>query len=141
MNNIKILNIKTIAENMKKKVQSFELNPLDISIAQMQMNLQKRLPLEVPEHGDFAPVVEKFVSKDPTMNISSVKIVCKKSDKEAPKQKLRTLEISIESKTGADVYKCVIADGDKKSITDIVKEKDFFTLCKTIALDVDNLIK
>ena len=62
MNNIKILNIKTIAENMKKKVQSFELNPLDISIAQMQMNLQKRLPLEVPEHGDFAPVVEKFVS-------------------------------------------------------------------------------
>ena len=61
---------------MSDKKISFEVNPLDVNLAKIQYSLISRCEREVPENGDFAPVVEEYESKDPTKDLSNVKICC-----------------------------------------------------------------
>ena len=68
-------NKELIKNNYNNQKIKFEVNPLDVSLAEIQFNLLKRLEREMPEYGDFAPVIEKYESKDPTKNISTVRIL------------------------------------------------------------------
>ena len=86
MNVIKLNSIKSAVKNIQTKKVGFDVNPLDIGLAEIQMNLIKRLEREIPEHGAFATVVEKFESKNPMMDISTIEVACKFLDKDVPKK-------------------------------------------------------
>ena len=132
---MKEINLNEIINNLNIEQCEFKIDPLDINIAKIQFNLQKRLPAEISEADNYSTIIEKYVSKDPTLNIKSIEIKCNKSDV----KNSNTLEIIILNKNKNE-YKCIIAKGDKKNINSIIKEKDFFRLCKTIALYVNNLV-
>lgn len=146
MNN-KIFNNKNINEiintgrnikNMNKP--KFEVNPLDINIAKMQFNLQNRLEKEVPDYGDFAPVVEKYNSKDPTKNFSEVKVLCKHL-KEDKTNKQRALELNVTDKKTLDEYSYTLAKGQKNDIIDAIHDNKFFEVCKNVINQIDEKIK
>lgn len=42
-----------------RPIRRFRANPLDVDLNIMQEKMRQRCELEVSEHGDFAPVVEK----------------------------------------------------------------------------------
>lgn len=141
---MKLINLNTIesaAKYIKTKKVGFELNPLDMNIAKMQFDLQKRAIREIPEHGDFAPVIEKYLSKDPTLNISQIEIFCKFLNKDVPKKTQRTLEINVADKSGLNTYNYVLATGDKNEIIEALNKNNFLEICKSVALSVDEGIK
>ena len=141
MNTIKLNSIKSAVKNIQNKKVGFEVNPLDIGLAEIQMNLIKRLEREIPEHGDFATVVEKFELKNPMLDISNIEVVCKFLNKDVPKKTQRTLEINVTDKSGINTFNYVIANGDKSEILNAVHQKDFFRICKSVAMNVDEGVK
>ena len=141
MNTIKLNSIKSAVKNIQNKKVGFEVNPLDIGIAEIQMNLIKRLEREIPEHGDFATIVEKFESKNPMLDISNIEVVCKFLNKDVPKKTQRSLEINITDKSGVNTFNYVIANGDKAEILNTINQKDFFRICKSVAMNVNEGVK
>jgi len=139
MNYIKVDKVKQIITKTAKP--GFEVNPLDVNLAKIQFNLTKRLEREIPEHGDFAQVVERYISKDPTLNISTIEVLCKKSNIESKKDMLRTLVLNISDKASINTYSCELINGEKTEIIKAVNSKDFFETCKAIVLEVEKRIK
>lgn len=139
MIHIKPDKIKQIIAKSAKPI--FEANPLDVNLAKIQFSLAKRLEREIPEHGDFAKVVERYISKDPTLNISTIEVLCRKSNIESKKDMLRTLELNITDKAGINTYSCELINGDKNEILKAVNEKSFFETCKALVLEVEKGVK
>lgn len=139
MSYIKVDKIKQIIAKTAKPV--FEVNPLDVNLAKIQFNLTKRLEREIPEHGDFAQIVERYISKDPTLNISTIEVLCKKSNIESKKDMLRTLVLNISDKANINTYSCELLNGEKSEIIKAVNDKNFFETCKAIVLEVEKRIK
>ena len=44
----------------------FEVTPLDVNLAKIQMNLEKRTMQELPDSGNFGAIIEKFELFNPT---------------------------------------------------------------------------
>ena len=120
---------------------TFEVKPLDINIAKAQYNLIERLEREVPEYGDFAPVIEKFTLKSPRMEVGDVQITCS-NVKESETNLERVLKLTVSAgknpKNGIGVK---LASGKKTEILDIVKDKAFFEKVKSIVLNIDETLK
>ena len=125
---------------IKNKKVGFEINPLDVGIARIQFNLQKNLERLIPEHGDFSPIVEKFISKDPDIDISEIKVMCRFLNVDAPKKNLRNIELYITDKAGINTYRFIVAQGEKKDMLDAINNKHFFEVCKSVALCVDEIM-
>ena len=141
MPEIKLNLIDGFVKKFKSRNIKFEVKSLDINLAKLQFNLTKRVEREVYEHGNFAPLIEEFESKDPTLDISRVKIVCRKSDKDSPKQKLRVLELHIQDRSGLNNYIYTLKEGEKKDIVEAVNKKAFFYTCKSVAMSVSEGVK
>lgn len=123
--------INTELQNTKEK---FVIEPLDMNLAQLEFDLQKRVEIEVPEYGNFAPVEEIYISKDVTCNLNSFKVICKNSSLEQPKNRILNIEITL--KDSFKKYYFIIADGEKQEITKVLNNKNFSLVCKTLILKV-----
>ena len=128
-------NILLKKTNMENKKSSFEVNPLDVNIAKIQHSLINRLEREMPEDGDFAPVVERYISKDPTWDLSMVKVSCRhvKENGNSASKKQRCVEASCSNRAGTCEISKILATGNKKQIIDYVKDVQFFEQCKDLA--------
>ena len=133
------LNKELIPNNFSKQV-AFEVNPLDVNLTKIQFNLLKRLEREMPEYGDFAPVVEKYESKDPTKNISTVKVVCEHV-KDASDKTTRKITLYVCDKMSINEYSCKLAEGKKADIISAVDKNKFFNICKEVVLNVNEKLK
>lgn len=133
MKSIKLNKLNNFANNLKPYKNSFEVNPLDVNIAKIQFNLINRLEREIPEFGDFASVVENYESKDPTLNISTVKVLCKKFN-----DKIRSLELHVQDRARINEYNYIITQGEKAEILKAVNDKNFFEECKSVVLKIDS---
>lgn len=116
-------------KKMNKKAD-FEVNPLDVNIAKMQYNLLSRLEREMPENGDFAPVIEQYFSKDPTLNLSEIKVTCSNVKDKSAKNTTRALEVLCSDKSGSKEIKKLLAKGSKKDILEYLNTTDFFAAIK-----------
>ena len=126
-------NIVQKNSNSQFKKSSFQVNPLDINLAKMQYNLISRLEREVPENRDFAPVIEQYCSKDPTLNLDSVKVVCRHFQDDSPKSDTRCLEVCCVNKGHTAQKTQQLCKGKKSEIRAYVKQPDFFESCKSMA--------
>lgn len=115
---------------MNKKNNTFEVNPLDVNLAKIQMNLSSRCEREVPENGDFSPIIEIFRSSDPTRDLSEIKVICN-FDKKNPgvKNTNRLLSTQIEKKDGSK-KEIELFKGTKNELLDYLKTTEFFKICK-----------
>ena len=136
MKTIQLNKFTNFVSQIKNQKTAFEVEPLDVNLAKMQFNLTKRLEREIPDFGDFAPVVEAYESKDPTLNISTVKLLCKKFD-----DKLRSLELYVQDRARVNEYNYIIAQGEKKEILSSVNENSFFEVCKNVINHINEGIK
>ncbi len=136
MKTIQLNKFTNFVSQIKNQKTAFEVEPLDVNLAKMQFNLTKRLEREIPDFGDFAPVVEAYESKDPTLNISTVKLLCKKLD-----NKLRSLELYVQDRARVNEYNYVIAQGEKDEILSSVNKNSFFEICKNVINNINEGIK
>lgn len=99
---------------------SFCINPLDINLAKMQFNILKRYENEVLSVGNFSPLVEEYLSKDPTLDISLIKVICRYST-----EKIRVLELLIDNKTQIRQECHILCEGTKEDIFSYLQKTDF----------------
>lgn len=126
---------KTLYQRDAKR-SKFEVNPLDLNIAKIQYNLSRRLEREIPDNGDFASVTEEFISKDPTTELDSVKVVCKHVKDGSIKNDTRCLEVYCTNKAQTIKRNAQLCTGKKKDILDYLKGNDFFQICKKTAKQI-----
>ena len=120
---------------MENRNCSFEINPLDINLANIHMNLVNRCEREVPENGDFAPIIEKFKSLDPTRDLSEIKVICNFNKKNpGAKNTNRLLSAQIEKKDGSK-KEIELFKGTKKELLEYLKTTEIFKTCKENCLD------
>ena len=123
-----------INDNMTEiKKLDFEANPLDVNIIKLQLALLKRAEREIPENGDFAPVVEKYESKDPTLDLSDVKVTCKYLKDDSPKKDKRALEVSCINKAKTEERTKILTKGTKAEILKYLDDVEFLSGCKKLA--------
>lgn len=135
--------IKKIGYNMDnaKKVNNnapaFEVMPLDVNVANMQFELRKRAELEVPENGDFSPVVEKYENNDQRVEISDIKAICRCSEKDKDE---REIVVEITNRANTLLYNYSLFSGSKKQLLEYLDSKDnaFFKTIKQFALYVSD---
>ncbi len=137
---IKNINVNKMVMDSKKFQTSFEINPLDLNLTKIQENLTKRLEREMPEYGDFAPVVERYESENPLREFSTIKISCN-HDRESLSKTVRNLDLSVKDKVSGDEYLCTLKKGFKKDIEKYVKDNEFFETSKKVILLVNEQIK
>lgn len=124
---------KNLVQNMK-----FEIDPLDINLVKIQQEFQKKVD-QIPNYGNFAPLIGLYESKDPTRNISTIIITCKNLEDET--NKLRTLELRINNKQNLDETIFTLAKGNKQEIIDIINDKKFFEICKSLIIKTENTLE
>lgn len=132
--------VESATKYITNKRVNFEINPLDVGIAKIQHNLQKNLERLIPEHGDFAPVVENYISKDPDIDISEIKVMCRFLNVNAPKKNKRNMELYVTDKARINTYRFVMAQGDKKDMLNVINSKQFFDVCKSVVMCVDEVM-
>lgn len=140
MNPLNSINVNKLVTEAKNKVTSFELDPLDMNLTKIQDSLGKRLEREMAEYGDFSPVVERYESKNPEMNISTVKLSCEHDPKSLSK-KLRRITLSVTDKARINEYQCTLKKGYKSDIIDYVKNEEFFESAKKVVQLINDEIK
>lgn len=119
---------------MQNDKPDFEVNPLDINIARIQMDLLSRLEREVPENGDFAPVYEEYQSKSPILDLGSLKVVCKYVKDDSPKKETRSLEAIRTEKGNNKESSIVLKKGTKQEILEYLHNNvQYFNTCKKFA--------
>ena len=132
----KIKNIKNNIGNNSKinqaRISTFQVMPLDVNIAQMQIKLQNRAEMEIPENGDFSPIIEKYDNHDQRMNISDIRVICRCSDKNKDEREI-IAKITNRSRTAEYSYSLV--SGTKPQLLYYLYSKDnvFFETIKQFA--------
>ncbi len=121
MDGIKNINLNKALFNKNSNTIKFEVQPIDVNIALMQFNLQKRCLNEVPEHGSFAPVIEEYTNKDYRVNINRIKTVCCSNSEDKNK---RDLVVSIDNPARTKEYSCLLFSGTKQEILEYLKNQD-----------------
>lgn len=122
MNRILNNNLKqsNITFNSKK---SEENNSMEDTIQSAINKLVQRGQREMPEYGDFAPIIEKFTNTDDNLKIGepSIKIVYANYNKD---KTLKRLELDIPSKSGLSKANIAMELADKKDILDVLSDEN-----------------
>jgi len=115
-----------------KKVEEapldFEINPLDINLAQIQLNFINKIKNITQESFDLS---EAYVSKNPLLNISEIKIY---TIKDGGKISLK-LVVTDKLETKAFIYN--ILTDTKENIIDFICSKDFVRINKNVIKEID----
>lgn len=127
------IDLETIMAEIKTSAPIFEVEPLDINIAKIQFELNKRLELEMPEYGEFLPIIEKYDYKGSYYNFSELCVKCSQVTDVATED-MRTLDLIIKDKKNTNEYICNIAKGNKKEIISALNNRNFLKVCKKVAL-------
>lgn len=115
-----------------KKVEEapldFEINPLDINLAQIQLNFINKIKNITQESFDLS---EAYVSKNPLLNVSEIKIY---TIKDGGNFSLK-LVVTDKLKTKAFIYN--ILTDTKENIIDFICSKDFVRINKNVIKEID----
>ena len=68
-------------------------------------------------------------------------VACKFLNKDVPKKTQRALEINVTDKNGINTFNYVIANGSKSDILNAINQKEFFKVCKSVVMNVDEGVK
>ena len=119
----------------QKNLSTFQVVPLDVNVAQMQINLQKRIEREVPENGNFSPILEKYDNNDQSLNISDINVICKSSSENRDEREILT---EIVNRARTHKYSYVLFSGNKKQLLEYINSGDniFFETIKQFAFYV-----
>jgi len=113
--------------------EEFEVNPLDINIAKIQFNLKNRCDIEVPDMGIFNVVEEIYESKDPTLDLSNIRIIYKNKVKDAS-SKERYLVLVVQNSSKTVQKEKILIEGSKSEINNYINTTKFFRDIKHILL-------
>ncbi len=127
MNEINSVNLNKIQFKGNSNMQDDNLNEVENFSKFAVENLSKRAEREVPENGDFAPVVERFVNHNPEiyanellLQVTPLPVSLKN---EPDYNKLRYLQAVVKSPL-EQPNRCVLACGTKQEILHTLSDEN-----------------
>lgn len=120
----------------------FKVDPLDVHICEMQFSLRKRIMVERPQEGvPFQPLVERYVSIDPTREYSEMAVTLQEADEKGAYELVFVVhdkqgDLSIEHVMHRGDWDEVCRFIDKASLT-YGNRWGFLSRCKAHALWLD----
>lgn len=114
-------NIKT---NDLNNYIEFDIDPLDINLAKIQFNFKSRCEKEIVDNKEFPPIYEKYESKDPSLDLAEINVICKYS------KDIINLDILVTNKTKTHQYEYTLVSGTKHDILKYLDSTLFFTNTK-----------
>ena len=129
---------KSTASNENKPVRNFEVQPLDIELYEMQINLRQRCESQVSEQGDFVPIVETFTvhrNYQPELPADEIKLICRPFDNNE-EDRQRVLEVAVTNISRTLEKFCVIAEGTKQEILQALDDISLFLDIKNDVLTI-----
>lgn len=125
----------------EKPVRLFKANPLDINLASMQEKIMQRCEREVCEYGDFAPLIEKYLIAPQYRDevfADTIKLVCCNADNNNESKKQRILELVVNNPNNTIETHCVIKQGTKEEILEVLNDTGLFLDLKNDVLNICN---
>ena len=109
---------------------------MDVNIVRMQCDMLSRCEREVPENGDFAPVVETFKNlSDKFKNLVEIKVVCERDKADTDKKKAgRVVRAIITKRNPVDNLDIELFKGTKAEVLEYLDTRDIFEVCKPNAI-------
>lgn len=122
----------------------FEVTPLDVNLAKIQMNLEKRTMQELPDSGNFGAIIEKFELFNPELLVSYVEVGCYPK---AGNYNWRELILKVRNKDNSQVYSETLISGNSQRIKEfissnfdsLVEGQCFMSLCKGLVYWINDL--
>ena len=108
----------------------FEINPLDLGIAEIQFKLKRQIEA-IKDTSDFDLISEKFISKSPCMIPFTIEVRC---FMDTSVENGLVIQIHLYDKEG----KGIMVEGKTESKEDLLQEiecRDFFFSCKKLVLE------
>lgn len=132
------INPEFVTTKLRTSKPIFEVEPLDVNLSKLQFEMSKRLEREVPEYGDFAPVVEKYDYKGNFYNFSGFRLVCSHI-KDSADKKQRSLDFIAIDKNNVKEYVYNVTKGSKAEIMNIIMDNRLFESCKSVLQHLSEL--
>ena len=112
----------------------FEINPLDINLAKIQFNFMNNFYFYTNsiENIEFSEI---YNSKDPNLNISDIKVICKKIFN----TEMFKLELIVNDAGKSTEFLFTIAEGSKDYILSVISDKRFLVTCKFVVQEIDKM--
>ena len=108
---------------------SFEINPLDINIAQIQHKLISKFNVEILRVEKFEPVVEVYESKDPTLDLSDISVSCRQCNDNVE------IVINLFNKNKTKSYEQIIFRSTKQAVFEYLNSAKYFTDVKSFVYE------
>lgn len=105
---------------------SFEINPLDINIAKIQHKLISKFNVE-----KFEQLVETFESKDPTIDLSSISLLCRCCDN----TDFIEVVVKLLNKNKTQNYEQVVFRSNKQAVFEYLNTTKYFTDVKSFVYE------
>lgn len=123
----------------RPRLHKFEIEPLDVELAQLVFEMTKRLPAEVPSEGPFEPIVEQHQpNRCWYMNFGLIEITCccywEGYDE-------RVLYATFWDKDHTKSFRYMLLQGSTKEIVSYVDGRDVLFHFKTVARWTNELLK
>lgn len=129
-NNNFIYNNNNVSFNGKKNEDK---KPMEDVILNTVNKLSKRAQREMPDYGDFAPIVEKLnFNEDLKIGEPSIKIVYANYNKD---KTLKRLELDVPSVSGKSRENIAMELANKETILDILSDEHLITRIKNNVLN------
>lgn len=118
-------------------VRKFVVDPLDVHVAGMQMDLEKALKAYAKGKRKFKPIVLRHESRDQTLCIGLVELSCRES---ATDTEMLDFVVSVWDKEHKRCHEYCFAKVNKSDAYDyVLRSRDVFTTVKGLSLWVSEL--
>lgn len=122
------MEIRFVKSITPKPEREFKAKPLDVNLQKMQTKLKQRCESEMNDEDNFTPITEKYTihrNYQPELPADEVKLECRKSDNN-PDGKQRVLELSVTNIDRTVETRCIVAEGAKEKILEILDDISLF---------------
>lgn len=123
--------IENFEDTVKNSELGFEVNPLDINIAQLQLTFKNKLEELKTSNEQVSNISESYFSKDTVLRLSEINVSYKKSEKGY------NLVLSVVNKAKDRTFEYELRSGDEEEINAFILSPKFFSEIKFVTTEVN----
>ena len=123
--------IENFEDTVKNSELGFEVNPLDINIAQLQLTFKNKLEELKTNNEQVSNISESYFSKDTVLRLSEINVSYKKSEKGY------NLVLNVVNKAKDRTFEYELRSGDEEEINAFILSPKFFSEIKFVTTEVN----
>ena len=122
-----ILNDKNFIDKVETISLVFEINPLDVNLAQIQLNFINKIENSNEKNVELSA---SYISENPLLNVSEIKIFTEEESFG------KSLKLTLLNKSQTRIYIYNIITGTQENLINFIRSKDFIRISKNVIKDI-----